>query len=145
MAVILKCYDGVEYQVVGTRRPHGPLRCNASRRRSAGVRLSTLGVFVCMAAKLLHAPVRFLVAGISLLLLLLCFAELAGWSSVGSDVGRTLLEGSVAAVALVVLTPVLVHGGRIQQMVAVALLFFSLLGLFLALLNAAGYAFDFYL
>jgi hypothetical protein len=98
-----------------------------------------------MVAKSLHAPIRFLVAGISVLLLLLCFDKLSLWGSYESEGRWLLLEGSAAAVAVVFLTPVLMRGDRIQRIFALALIILPVIGLLVALLTARRYVFEFLL
>jgi hypothetical protein len=98
-----------------------------------------------MVTKSLYASFRFLVAGISVLLLLLCLDKLSLWGSYESEGRWLLLEGSAAAIAVVVLTPVLMRGDRKQRILALALIILPVIGLFDALLTARRYAFDFLL
>ncbi len=107
--------------------------------------LSTLGVFARMVTKPLHSSARFLMSGLCVLVLVLCMKALAMWSSVDREVRWSFAEGSAAAVAMVILAPVLWRGDQVQRILAAALLILPVIGFSAAILTAVGYLFDFHL
>jgi hypothetical protein len=98
-----------------------------------------------MIAKSLHVQSRFFVAALADSLVFFCIMVLASWSSVEREIRWNLLEGSAAAVAVVFLTPVLIHGDAVQRILAAILLILPVIGLLCPIFTAAGYLFDFYI
>ena len=105
--------------------------------------LRRLGDFAQMVTKSLHARIRFLVAGISVLLVLRYYDKLCLWGSYESEGRWLLLQSSAAAVAVVFLTPVLMRGDRKQRILALALIILPVIALLYAFLTARRYDFEF--